>query len=208
MKQEQEEEYLLALGMQWTSDMDKYYAIRELSNMEIQSDWFIMLCKAAVEFYKDTREIAMQMLARWPRNCNISEKCLIQTLCKISIFANTDQLKKGNIRLKNISSDLEPKGDECAFIQNDYCGIFIHGLEDEFASVREATLKAMEHFAMISECFAQNAVDFIFDVAFNDFEELQVLAKSIIQRVVEKWGSNSILDDRQLKMFLQLSLVE
>jgi hypothetical protein len=201
---EDEQEWIEILGMQWTKDDVKLDMIRKLSHLEIQSDWFIMLCKSAVEFNKEIREIAMQMLAKWPKEYKISNRILMQTLSKISIFKKTEQLKKGNIRLK--VEFLDDEKIEDAFIENDYCGIFIHGLEDEFMSVREATLNAMEHFAMISECFAQNAVDFILDVAFNDFEELQIQAKLIIEKVVEKWGSKSILDERQLKMFLQLSL--
>jgi hypothetical protein len=166
-------------------------------------DLFKQLCKVCMSFDENVREIAFKVLAIFREDCNIPNVLLLQTLSKISLFQTTEQLRKENLRLQFEKADFANSFDD-DFKNNEYCGIFIHGLEDEYISVRKAVVAAIENFSMISQAFAESSADFLFDVVINDFEEVQTLAISALMKSVGKFQRASILVEEQIESLLRL----
>jgi len=62
-------------------------------------------------------------------------------------------------------------------------GAFVHGLEDEFESVRSATIKAMFSHILVSSAFATKAIDMIIDAFNDDSESTRLLAARTLHAI-------------------------
>jgi hypothetical protein len=71
---------------------------------------------------------------------NISEHLALQTLSKQLIIDKDGHLINPELVTKKLTVGQKRKRQENDTIESSACGAFVHGLEDEFPSVRLATL--------------------------------------------------------------------
>ena len=63
------------------------------------------------------------------------------------------------------------------------CGAFIHGLEDEFSSVRAASMESLTQLSIRSPKLAALALDFLVDMFNDEIELVRLKAIESLKRI-------------------------
>lgn len=70
-------------------------------------------------------------------------------------------------------------------ITNGACGAFVHGLEDEFLEVRNASLDSICNLALNTSQFSNQCLDFLVDMFNDEIEEVRLKAILVLQQIAE-----------------------
>ncbi|CAL4089100.1 unnamed protein product, partial [Meganyctiphanes norvegica] len=77
------------------------------------------------------------------------------------------------------------KANAVNIISNGACGAFVHGLEDEFLEVRNASLDSICNLAMSNSQFSNMCLDFLGDMFNDEIEEVRLKAILVLQQIAE-----------------------
>ncbi|KAI8911805.1 armadillo-type protein [Gorgonomyces haynaldii] len=179
----------------WLSDSDetirlmaarccwRFIMLGDRSNRKMNDDLFTRLCDALNDGSKTVRENASFLLGTLE---DVSEVLLHQTLSKTML--GTLDIAKRNVLTENASGDLEMQSEFFEITRSAMCGAFIHGLEDEFKSVRLATINSIRELSLTSESVAKKAIPYLIDMFNDEHPDLRLEAVLAIHRIGSKWG--------------------
>jgi len=163
---------------------------RGLTNQDmirIIDDGFGWICQAINDSHCTVRTQAAKLLGTFT---NVSVGFLLQTLEK-NLMSNLKNVKSFNERAKGenhefasgrkFEKDKAVRGevdDDNQVISRGACGAFIHGLEDEFRSVRVASISSLCELAIkeTSGQFAKMSIDYLVDMLNDEIEEVRLQA--------------------------------
>ncbi|KAI8968585.1 armadillo-type protein [Mycotypha africana] len=94
--------------------------------------------------------------------------------------------------------DIDVESDEFHLLDSGACGAFIHGLEDEFMEVRNASIDSICELCMYNENLTKKAAEFLVDMFNDDIEKIRLNAIQSLRKI----GSRTVLefDEEQLEI--------
>ncbi|XP_066973639.1 integrator complex subunit 4 [Macrobrachium rosenbergii] len=155
---------------------------------------FSQICNVVNDISVRVRTQAASLLGSMT---NVSEYFLQQTLDK-KLISNLRRKRSAHERARAMVASGEwssgkrwaddaPKeeveADSVSVINTGACGAFVHGLEDEFLEVRNATLDSICALALNNAQFANQSLDFLVDMFNDEIEEVRLKAIQVLQQV-------------------------
>jgi hypothetical protein len=138
-----------------------------------------------------------EAMSSLPHPEEIQGSILVQALGKVSLFGKS---KTQRITLSESEKSLL----EVESVSPHLIGTLTFGLEDEISEVRIAALKAVAHFALVSEIFAKKCLDIVVDMFVDDSNDVQISAVETIGTILSQWKFGVTTDYIQLKSLLNL----
>eukprot|EP00474_Spongospora_subterranea_P009590 CRZ10048.1 hypothetical protein [Spongospora subterranea] len=196
---------ILLHHMAWN---DSSYAVGAGSSSQTFGDTvFIALCHLCMDPVPNVRIAAMRSIGARPSN--VSSRLLLQTFSKIPLSDLLNQ-DRSSSRLQFDHTDIDDivnQGGLSEVFRSDFpfpesaAGIFVHGLEDEYSTVRQFTIDAISSFGHHSPVFAGKSLDFLVDM-FND--ELSDIRNEAIRAVkaMLRYSTETNLSPTQLETTL------
>ncbi|XP_076056022.1 integrator complex subunit 4 [Oratosquilla oratoria] len=155
---------------------------------------FSQICNACNDISVLVRTSAASLLGDMTQ---VSDRFLQQTLDK-KLMSNMRRKRSAHERAREMVSQGEwssgktwaddaPKehldADAVSLITNGACGAFVHGLEDEFLEVRNASLDSISALALNNSVFANQCLDFLVDMFNDEIEEVRLKAIKVMQQI-------------------------
>ncbi|KAK3862961.1 hypothetical protein Pcinc_031216 [Petrolisthes cinctipes] len=163
-------------------------------HMRLVDHAFSQLCSVVHDISVRVRTQAAALLGTLN---SVSEKFLQQTWDK-KLISNMRRKRSAHERARAMVSSGEwstgkrwaddaPKeqvaAESVSIISTGSCGAFVHGLEDEFLEVRNATLDSICALALNNAQFANHSLDFLVDMFNDEIEEVRLKAIQVLQQV-------------------------
>ncbi|XP_063598149.1 integrator complex subunit 4-like [Penaeus indicus] len=155
---------------------------------------FSQICNMVNDISVRVRTKAASLLGNMT---SVSERFLAQTLDK-KLMSNMRRKRSAHERARAMVASGEwssgkrwaddaPKeqveADSVSVINTGACGAFVHGLEDEFLEVRNATLDSICALALNNSQFANQSLDFLVDMFNDEIEEVRLKAIQVLQQI-------------------------
>ncbi|KAI9267519.1 armadillo-type protein [Helicostylum pulchrum] len=108
------------------------------------------------------------------------------------------QKKYANSALPIAEGDIDVQSNEFHLLDSGACGSFIHGLEDEFQEVRNASIDSICELSMYNEELTKKAVEFLVDMFNDDIDKIRLNAIQSLRKI----GTRCMLefDEEQLEI--------
>ncbi|KAI8050036.1 armadillo-type protein [Thamnidium elegans] len=108
------------------------------------------------------------------------------------------QKKYANSALPIAEGDIDVQSNEFHLLDSGACGSFIHGLEDEFQEVRNASIDSICELSMYNEQLTKKAVEFLVDMFNDDIDKIRLNAIQSLRKI----GTRCTLefDEEQLEI--------
>ncbi|KAI9481345.1 MAG: armadillo-type protein [Benjaminiella poitrasii] len=108
------------------------------------------------------------------------------------------QKKYANDTIPVAEGDIDVESNEFHLLDSGACGSFIHGLEDEFQEVRNASIDSICELCMYNEQLTKKAVEFLVDMFNDDIDKIRLNAIHSLRKI----GTRNILefDEEQLEI--------
>ncbi|KAI7897651.1 armadillo-type protein [Cokeromyces recurvatus] len=108
------------------------------------------------------------------------------------------QKKYANDTIPVAEGDIDVESNEFHLLDSGACGSFIHGLEDEFQEVRNASIDSICELCMYNEQLTKKAVEFLVDMFNDDIDKVRLNAIHSLRKI----GTRNTLefDEEQLEI--------
>lgn len=149
---------------------------------------FIVICDSVNDVAKDNRRKAAELIGRFK---NIDSSLLIQTVRKELLEPRQSANKSYTELLKDFH-----------LFESSACGAIIHGLEDEFWDVRNATINSLRELALCCKEFALDSIEFVVDVFNDEIDKVRMNSVYSLHQICQK--HNISLNDDHLEVILNI----
>ncbi|KAI7891727.1 armadillo-type protein [Mucor mucedo] len=166
-------------------------------------DAFNKVCDLVNDSAITVRTKACVMMASYQ---NVGSDTLNQTFSKQIMSHLKRKIPKYKMQQKKYAKsalpiaegDIDVQSNEFHLLDSGACGSFIHGLEDEFQEVRNASIDSICELSMYNEELTKKAVEFLVDMFNDDIDKIRLNAIQSLRKI----GTRCTLefDEEQLEI--------
>ncbi|RUS15173.1 armadillo-type protein [Endogone sp. FLAS-F59071] len=163
--------------------------------IRLLDDAFIKICDMVNDSSVDVRTKACTIMASYQ---HVDANVLSQTFSK-QIMSHL----KRRIPPRSIPTpegDFDVEADEFRLLDSGACGAFVHGLEDEYQDVRNASIDSICELCMYNDQFTTKAIDFLVDMFNDEIDHIRLNAITSLRKIGSR--ATLIFDADQLEIAL------
>ncbi|CAO3663696.1 unnamed protein product [Umbelopsis ramanniana] len=177
--------------------------------VRLLDDAFVKICDMVNDVDVNVRTKACTIMASYQ---HVDPNVLSQTFSKQIMSHNTRKArgKKGAAnKVVNRQSgkmipvaegDFDVESEEFRILDSGACGAFVHGLEDEYKEVRNASIDSICELCMYNDQFTTKAVDFLVDMFNDEIDQVRLNAIHSLRKIGKR--TKLVLDADQLEIVI------
>ncbi|KAI8584114.1 hypothetical protein K450DRAFT_218208 [Umbelopsis ramanniana AG] len=177
--------------------------------VRLLDDAFVKICDMVNDVDVNVRTKACTIMASYQ---HVDPNVLSQTFSKQIMSHNTRKArgKKGAAnKVVNRQSgkmipvaegDFDVESEEFRILDSGACGAFVHGLEDEYKEVRNASIDSICELCMYNDQFTTKAVDFLVDMFNDEIDHVRLNAIHSLRKIGKR--TKLVLDADQLEIVI------
>jgi len=133
-----------------------------------------------------------------------SRKLLSSSLYSQASSNSNPEKGVGSTAIFSPEGDTDVTYEEISLLETGACGAFVHGLEDEYQEVRDATITSICELGLRSADFAASSIDFLVDMLNDEIDLVRINAIESLRKV----GVEKGLDLKEDQLQITLSNLE
>ncbi|KAM3585956.1 hypothetical protein VKS41_002490 [Umbelopsis sp. WA50703] len=178
-------------------------------DVRLLDDAFVKICDMVNDVAVNVRTKACTIMASFQ---HVDPNVLSQTFSK-QIMSHNKRLarnkKAGGQKVTHRQSgkmipvaegDFDVESEEFRILDSGACGAFVHGLEDEYKEVRNASIDSICELCMYSDQFTTKAVDFLVDMFNDEIDQVRINAIQSLRKIGTR--TRLVFDGDQLEIVI------